>query len=204
VLVADFNHEDFQQAQQQKMDEGLLVKFFVKPFHDKMASQKEGRPVYRDVEYIDIKIPGERGNGICRPAKPRDIARFPRHYEAFKRRTSQELDEGTPLTEWASIGRSQAEELAFYNVKTVEQLASVNDVDISGFMGGNMLKAKAIEWLAAAEEGKKTEELRVELAKRDDEIAELKAAVKALQAKPKARVSKKKATRKKKVSAKKE
>jgi hypothetical protein len=86
----------------------------------------------------------------------------------------------------------------------VEQLASVNDVDISGFMGGNMLKAKAIEWLAAAEEGKKTEELRVELAKRDDEIAELKAAVKALQAKPKARVSKKKATRKKKVSAKKE
>ena len=204
MQVADFNHEDFQQNQQQKMDEGLLVKFFVKPFHDQVKSKEEGRPVYRDVEYIDIKIPGEKGNGVCRPARPRDISRFPRHYEAFKSRTSSELSEGTPLFEWVGVSRSQAEELAFYNVKTVEHLANVNDVDIAGFMGGNMLKAKAVEWLAIAEEGKQSAELQKELAKRDEEISELKAAVASLQAKPKRRVTKKKAARKKKVSAKKE
>jgi len=38
--VADVNPEDFLSQNQSKMDEGLLVKFFLKPKQDKTASQE--------------------------------------------------------------------------------------------------------------------------------------------------------------------
>jgi hypothetical protein len=55
------------------MDEGLLVKFFVKPFHDKMASQKEGRPVYRhqDTRRTGQRhLPSRQTEGYCKIPAP--------------------------------------------------------------------------------------------------------------------------------------
>jgi hypothetical protein len=200
VRTAEFNPDDFQNQHQAKMDESLLVKFFLKARPDRIATEKEGRPIYKDVEYIDIKIPGDRAGGVCRPARPRDIARFQKHYDAFKSRTEEVVIEGTPLVEWSLIGRSQAEELSFFNVKTVEQLAAMSDSNAAQFMGMNNLKAKANDWLSVAKENKASDELAIELKKRDDEISELKAAVKALQKK----APRKKRAYKKRTTAKKE
>lgn len=184
------------------MDEQLLVRFFLKPRQDPRATEEQGRPVFVDATYIEIRIPGSR-DAVARPAKPQDIARFPKHYEAFKNRTA-EPETGTPLVEWPLITRSMAEELSFYNVKTVEQLVAMSDQNASKFMGINMLKQKAKEYLGDAAEKADAKKLETELAKRDKEIEELKAAVKALSAAPvKKTTAKKKATRKK-VSAKKE
>lgn len=193
------NPNDFNTSAQNEMDATLLVRFYPKPREDKAETLKQGRPIFHEVDYIEIRTPGSR-DAIARPASQRDIERFPRHYEAYKNRTTQEGLDGTPLNEWPAITRSQVEELGFFSVKTVEQLIAMPDSQASQFMGINTLKAKAKAWLEGAEEGRKAEELAAELKKRDDEIAELKAAVKALQAKPK----RKKVTRKKKVSAKKE
>ena len=206
MQIADFNVEDFQN--QQNADKGLLVKFYIKPFMDQTATAKEGRPIYVDKEYIQIMVPGQR-DFIARPATPADKARFPEHYKMFKERTSDEVKvQGTLLKEWPLISRSQVEELSFMNVKTVEQLAEVADVNIGQMMGMNQLKAKAKEWLEAAEAHNRDVQMRAEmqaqLDARDEEIEKLKAAVKALQGAPKRRVSKKKASRKKKVTAKKE
>ncbi len=196
------NSEDFDSRNQSKMDEQLLVRFYLKPKQDMRASEEQGRPVFVDATYIEIRIPGSR-DAVARPAKPQDIARFPKHYEAFKNRTA-EPETGTPLIEWPLITRSMAEELSFYNVKTVEQLVAMSDQNASKFMGINMLKQKAKEYLGDAAEKADAEKLETELAKRDKEIEELKAAVKALSAAPvKKTTTKKKATRKK-VSAKKE
>ncbi len=143
---ADFNHQDFEPQNQQAGDETLLVKFFLKSREDRAATLKEGRPMYKDVEYIDIKIPGNRTGGACRPASFADKQRFPRHYAAFKQRTEMPSD-GTPLSEWPQISRSQIEQLSFANIKTVEQLADTADVHIGNFQGGNTLKRLAKEWL---------------------------------------------------------
>ena len=121
MAIADFNHEDFQSTQQQEQDSTLLVKFYIKAVADKTATAEQGRPIFREREYIDIRIPGSR-DGAARPATFRDQQRFPKHYQAFKQRIDQP-SEGTPLVEWGMISRSQAEELAFKNIKTVEQLA---------------------------------------------------------------------------------
>ena len=196
------NSEDFDQRNQHKMDEQLLVRFYLKPKQDNRASEEQGRPVFVDAEYIEIRIPGSR-DAVARPAKPADIARFPKHYEAFKNRTAIP-ETGTPLVEWPLISRSVAEELSFYNVKTVEQLIAMSDQNASQFMGINTLKAKAKEWLETATTAAEATKLADELAKRDSEIEELKAAVKKLTAAPVKKTSAKKKATRKKVSAKKE
>ena len=175
MLSAEINHEDFLPQNQQAGDEKLLVKFYIKPRQDPRATAEQGHPVFKDVEYIDIKIPGSRTGGATRPASERDKARFPRHYAAFKQRT-EAPNEGTPLIEWPMITRSQAEELAFHNVKTVEQLIGMSDANAMKFMGMNALREKAKKWLEVSE-GAATANA---IAERDERIATLEAQVEQL------------------------
>ena len=177
----------------------LLVKFFTKSREDPAATRDAGRPVFKDVEYIDIKIPGNRRSGACRPAGEADKKRFPRHYEAFKQRTEAPI-EGTPLSEWPIVSRSMAEEMAFFHVKTVEQLASMSDTNGQNFMGINTLKAKAKAWLERSKKGADEARLTSELEKRDLKIAALEEKLNALAnpktpEAPKKRVTKKRAAK---------
>lgn len=126
--------------------------------------------MFKDTEYIDIRIPGDRTGGVARPASHKDKLRFAKHYEAFKARIEVPL-EGTPLAEWPLITRSLAEELAFHNVKTVEHLSTMSDNNSGKFMGLNALKAKALKWLEQAGEEAKVHELQQELLERDERIA---------------------------------
>jgi hypothetical protein len=135
-----------------KDDDKLFVKFFKHPVKDEAASREEGRPVFREKDYIDIKVPGRKG-GACRPVRPSDMQRFPRHYEAYKNRTGdEEYIEGTLLEEWPGITRSQCEELKFFNIRTVEQLAGLADSVAGSKMGLLMLKEKAGKYLETAKD----------------------------------------------------
>ena len=159
MQTADFNHQDFEASAQNKLDENLLVKFFTQQKEDKTASLAEGRPIFKDVEYVDIKVPGQRSGGACRPATYRDKQRFPRHYAAYKQRVEMPL-EGTPLGEWPLMSRSQVEELSYHNVKTVEQLVGMSDSAASQFMGMNTLKAKGKMWLEKTEETQRINQIQ--------------------------------------------
>jgi hypothetical protein len=155
MQTADFNYQDFTPSQQNEADKQLLVKFFYKSREDKAASVKAGRPIFKEVEHIDIKIPGNRNGGACRPATDADRKRFPEHYRRFKERT-EDINEmpGTPLKEWTLLPRSVAEELSFFNVYTVEQLASMADVQVHKFRGLMDYREKAKVWLEAADKEK--------------------------------------------------
>jgi hypothetical protein len=167
---AEFDHRDFEPGSQQALDEGLLVKFYLAPRKDDEKSVEEGRPVYREVEYVDIRVPGDR-DGVARPATPRDRSRFPRHYAAFKNRMDTP-DEGTLLSEWPLVPRTMVEELAYFNVKTVEALASMSDGNGQKFHGINALKQKAVDWLAKAKGDAVEVKLREEIVARDAKIEE--------------------------------
>lgn len=168
-LAGGINPDDFTAGSQQKMDEQLLVRFMIQPRQDKTQSIEAGRPVFRDCEFIEIRVPGSR-DAIARPARPSDIERFPRHYEAFKKRAEMP-QEGTPLAEWPIITRSLAEELSFLNIKTVEALASVADTHMGKIRGLAGFKRKAQEWLDLAKDDAPLEKLHAELEKRDNTIA---------------------------------
>ncbi len=168
--TADFDVGSFEHQAQAEEDKKLLVKFYIKPRPDPAETIKQGRPIFKDIEYIDIRIPGDRTGGIARPASFADKQRFAPHYKAFQDRTEVPLS-GTPLIEWPLITRSLAEELAFHHVKTVEHLSTMSDTNIGKFMGLNALKAKAIKWLEQAGEEAKVHELQDQLLERDERIA---------------------------------
>ena len=161
---AEFNHNDF--GDTSEADKSLMVKFFYKEVQNKMESQKQGRPVFKEKLYIEIRIAGQRDVQACRPATHADKQRFPRHLDAFERRVEAPT-EGMPLVEWPKITRSQAEELSFNNVKTVEQLASMKDSNLSKMMNGYSLRDAAVKWLelnSAETVDREKEEMRAELA----------------------------------------
>ena len=166
-MLPNVNHEDFTST---RVDEQLLVRFFHKGRQDAAATKAEGRPIFREVEYVEIRVPGQRDVQACRPATYADKQRFPLHYEKFKQRIEAPVD-GTPLAEWPHISRSQAEELSFMNVKTVEQLANLNDNFASRLHGGHSLKRRAGEWLQEAD----TTKLIAEKAALEKRLADMEA-----------------------------
>lgn len=193
------NPDDFDRNNQREMDRSLLVKFFYKPMQDKIATKTEGRPIFKDTLYVDIRTVGDREN-VCRPASQRDIDRFRDHYTAFINRTSGPEEEGTPLIEWPAISRAQVEEMAYFNVKTVEQLANISDANAQKFAGINMLRTKAQAWLEKSKENT----AKAEIAEYKARVAALEAQLLSMNqkindivpeapAKPKARVGKVKA-----------
>ena len=154
-------------------DDKLLVKFQYETKEDEQASREAGRPIFKEVEYIDIQVPGTR-NRVNRPVRPSDKSRFPRHYQAFQLRQEQPQMDGTPLSEWPGVTRSMAEELAFFKIHTVEQLAGMADVNTSNIKGAMFMKQKAQAYLdaskensaalALAEQKKENDKLRAEMA----------------------------------------
>lgn len=168
------NPDDYSLRGTAEADKSLLVKFFIKPRQDMEKTQTEGRPVFKDVEYIDIKIPGNRNAGACRPATEADKNRFPDHYRRFKERVSDaDLVVGTPLAEWPLITRSLAEELSFFHVKTVEQLAGMADAQAARFMGLMPIKQRAIKWLENVAKEKPMWEMDQKIRAQQQQIEEL-------------------------------
>jgi hypothetical protein len=128
-------------------DENLLVKFFTKPRFIQSKSNDAGRPIFEDTHYVQIMQPGNKDSIIIRPATSMDKNRFAEHYKKFLAREDQEAIEGTLLSEWMGVTRSQVEELKFLNIVTVEQLAAVTDSNAQNVMGISMLKTKAQAYL---------------------------------------------------------
>ena len=176
MQTATFNHNDFSNEGTAEADRSLLVKFTIEPRQDAIKSQEAGRPIFVDAEYIDIKIPGNRLGGVKRVATHRDKARFPEHYRLFKARIESGGKEelaGTLLTAYPALSRTMVEELAFFNVKTVEQLANMTDANLAKFMNGQKMKREAQAWLDRASDDAAVAKLEAELAERDARLAEL-------------------------------
>lgn len=128
-------------------DETLLVKFFMHPRQNLIKSTTEGRAIFEETPYIQIMTPGNKDHIIVRPASDMDKRRFAEHFRKFEAREDQSSVEGTLLEEWAGITRSQAEELRFLNIRTVEQLSVVSDSNAQGVMGIAFLKEKAQKFI---------------------------------------------------------
>ncbi len=159
-------------------DENLLVRFFQKPRQNAAKTEAEGRPIFEDVDYIEIRIPGARDVAYCQPVTQIDRDRFPEHWRLYKARMQAEVVQGTPLAEWPQISRSLAEELKFLHITTVEQLANVSDANIQRIMGGHGLKAKAKAFL---ESGTELESTRQQLAAQEALNKQLLARLEALE-----------------------
>lgn len=142
--------------------------------HEKIEGAN--RPIHDNVDYLHIEIPGDRENIVERPvtccdpkvltgdAKPSlgcrarkglddkpmleecDVHRFFDEFTAFKE-GQEDQQEGTDLKGWSGIDPASVEELAFFKVYTVEQLAAMNDSNVGRYLA---LRTRARDYLEAS------------------------------------------------------
>lgn len=155
---------------QKSDDEKLLVQFSLEPHPDSVASEQEGRPIFRETEYILIVVPGDKDSVVHRPVMEMDKRRFPRQYQAFKNNQSQDAVVGTPLRNMTWLTPALVKELEYFNCKTVEQLANMPDSHTIKFMALNKLKQLAKDYLQAAKETAPLTSMRAELDTKSNEL----------------------------------
>lgn len=132
-----------------------IPRFHTRPVEMTFKSEQAGRPIYEDQEFVEILIPGDRRSMVCERVNPEHKLRWPREYEAFQKGQELPLD-GTPLRNWpnSKITPSRVEELAYFNIRTVEELAGVNDLHLQNLgMGARELRQAAITFLEVAAKG---------------------------------------------------
>lgn len=165
MYAGEQSHED---------DKRLFVTFSYEQRLDRKASDEAGRNIYKDVEYITARIPGDKTTSIHRPVMASDKIRFPLQYAAFKNSSGEQIV-GTPLSLWPGIRPSQAKELEYFNVRTVEQLAAMPDGNAAAsMMGVSALRRSAQEYVKAAKEAAPLLKVQKELEERDNTISALK------------------------------
>jgi hypothetical protein len=146
--ISDVNPDDFTNVADAK---GVYAKFFYRPELDQAATDEAGIPKYKDVAYIEIIAAGNSTNIVRRPVRDTDKQRFHNAYSKFREGDTEQLV-GTPLTEIPWLTASMREELTYIKVRTLEQLADLNDQACSRGPGLYELKRKAADWLKKANE----------------------------------------------------
>lgn len=168
-------------------DSKLFVVFLMKAQKHGFKSEQEGRPIFEDVPYCRIHVPGDKTTVIEEPVTEEHKARFPRQWEQFAKGLTQAA-EGTPLEEWPQLSVSQVHEFKAMNVMSVEHLAGMADTFAMRFMGGMELRRRAQAYLALAKDTAlaqklvvQNDELQARLAAQDQFILKMAARLEVLE-----------------------
>lgn len=173
-----------------KGDQSLFVHFYMHFSPDETKTREEGRPIFKDTEFIKIMAPGDRSNVVDRPVRPSDSLRFPIQYAKFKNRDGLQAV-GTPLEQWPIITRAMAEELKYLGFQTVEQVANARDSVLGSHAGLRSLSDKAKAFIEISKgntapiEGLQAQlnEAQSQIKARDDALAKLSERLSALESK---------------------
>lgn len=168
----------------------LLPMFSMKAIQNNFKSEKEGRPIFEDKEWVEIFIPGDKNTTVSREVRDDDRKRWPEQYRAFKEGKEIPL-EGTPLEQWPVISASTAKELEHFKVRTVEQLSEIPDGLLKNLgMGSLKLREQAREWLKTSQKSaaanalvKRADDLQEELRLANVTIEALKSEIEDLKEK---------------------
>lgn len=169
---------NFEDNQQSDADKRLLVLFYREPIKNEQKSIDAGRPIFDEIDLVKIITPGSRDTFVG-DASEEYQRRFPSQWARYKAGREQGSS-GTPLNQLPFLSMGQVAEFNAVGCTTVEHLVGMSDNLSQKFMGHFALKQRAQEYLDAAKGAAPTLKLQAELAKRDEQIAELKATVDAL------------------------
>lgn len=167
-----------------------IVRFYAKPKLNKVKSAEVGRPIYDEVETVEVIVAGDKHFRPHFPAHEPTVTfdtttqqedrrtwaeRYPEEYKAYKLQGHQSIT-GTPLEAWPILGRAQVAELKALDIFTVEQIADMNDRNrhVLG-ASARQLIAKAQAYIAQARDTATPQRLAAENEELRAEIERLKA-----------------------------
>lgn len=131
-------------------ENGSIVEFYRDAVQNNFKSAQEGRPIFDEKDFIRITTPGDTRTVVVEQVNSMHQRQYPRAWEAYSK-GMDEIQEGTPISQWNQASLSQAKELAHFNVRTVEQLAGVSDGHLQHMGPGyQALRARAQQYLSAS------------------------------------------------------
>lgn len=175
---------------------GVIVKFHMHPVLNQLKSwggitykkdgteetvEGAGRPVYDDVEFIEIRVPGDKTLRVDRPVRAHDKKNYQDQYRAWKSGAKDQDSTGTPLSVWRGIPPSMVEELRHFGIRTVEHLANVSDGNLAQIGPIRALRNKAQEFLEASKGNASNDAIRAQLEAKSNEAEAMKRQLKELQ-----------------------
>lgn len=154
MMASDDNNPQFVGAH--NPDAALVVKFYSRPVQQPFLTTREGRPIFNDVDYIQIFTPGNQLNIIDTIARPDHKARFAQQWALYQAgKVGDQQITGTPVSAWPFLTASQAEEFKALKFFTVEQIANASDeqlqrIGMTGGMNPHVIRDRAKAYLSAA------------------------------------------------------
>lgn len=121
---------------------GQSITFYQRAELVPFETEKQGRPVFRQADYVKVATPGEHDE-IDREATSLDKARYRDQWKAYQEGRS-DVPTGTSLTVLFASNPEIIEGLKFYKLHTVEQLAAMSDHAVQNLpLGGSEWREKA-------------------------------------------------------------
>lgn len=170
----------------------LHIEFKLLPVQNMNETRTQGRPIYDDVEHVEIKFVGDPKKILVAPAHEKFThdrqsgqwvsyaEAYHRHYEAFK--TGQAAKgSGTPIEMLPFVTPAKVNELKALNVHTAEGLAQLEGANLQRLgMFGRSLKEQAASYISHAKETA----LETRLSAENEDLKNRLAALEALMSKP--------------------
>lgn len=151
-------------------DKVMRVRFYDDQVPDPEATAKEGRPMFKTVEMVEIQAPGDKLNivaGEVRYMVPDPRLRFPVQYAQWKAGDKVQVT-GTLLRQWGLIDQATAKSYEASGVYTVEQLAALADQNL--IRGAIADRQKAKDFLEMAKGQAPLTQARAEMQKMKEQM----------------------------------
>lgn len=150
----------------QPRNAGVTPIFKNMAIEQKGKSQKAGRPIFDDIEVVELRIPGTKDYSVhpatefCGWVVDEETGeqvrltyaeKYARQYKQFKERQHQTMS-GTPLDYLPFLTEGKRAELRALSIYTLEMLAELDGQPLKNLgIGGRDLKNKAVEYLASSD-----------------------------------------------------
>lgn len=156
--------------------DGTHPRFFMDVVQNRARSEADGVPRFDEVEMVEILVPGDRLNSPVQRVSDAHKKRWPRQYRAFSEGRGDAL-QGTPIDQLPGMTRAQAEELRYFKILSVEQLAEMPEALLMKArpMDGRSLQDKAKRWIDTAAGAATEERLAAENRAKDEKITSMEA-----------------------------
>jgi hypothetical protein len=173
-----------------KNDPLVLPVFKIHTQKNEAKSKEAGRPIFEDMEVVEVRFAGDRNKVSVFPAhsicgemqddegdtrKITYAERWSDQYKRFKSKT-QQIAEGTPVDELPFLTQAKRSELKALSIYTAEALAALDGQPLKNLgQGGRDLKNQAQAYLDNAKGSANVTKMAAELEELRRTVAELRA-----------------------------
>jgi hypothetical protein len=172
-------------------DKDLVIPVFkIHTQKNEAKSKDAGRPIFDDMEVVEVRFAGDRNKVSVFPAhsisgeaqdekgdtrKITYAERWPEQYKRFKAK-EQQIAEGTPVDELPFLTQAKRSELKALSIYTAEALAALDGQPLKNLgQGGRELKNQAVAYLERAAGSADVTRMAAELEELRRTVAELRA-----------------------------